>query len=230
MEGILESSKELGAQLWDSFGHFVNEIVGFVPKLFLALIVWIIGKWIAKVLRRLIIKGLQIVKIDTIADKIELDKLLGQIGINQKLSVIMANLVYYVLLLVVLLSVFDAVGLGVAKQLFDKVILFIPNLVIAIVLLVFGLFLANFVSKFIADRLRNMDIEYADAIGKISKFAIMLIAVSMVFSQLNIGNGLIAQLTQYLFMAVFFALAIALGLGGKNHAEKLLDKFFDSKK
>lgn len=230
MNEIIETSKELGAQLWNSFGHFMNEIVGFIPKLLLALAVWIIGKWIAKLLRKFIEKGLNLVKIDLIADKIELDKMLEQVGIKQKLSKIVANLVYYVLLLVVLLSVFDAVGLGIAKQLFDKVILFIPNLVIAIVLLVFGLFLANFVSTFIADRLKNMEIEYADAIGKISKFAIMLIAVSMVFSQLNIGNGLIAQLTQYLFMAVFFALAIALGLGGKNHAEKLLDKFFDSKK
>ncbi|PCH77670.1 MAG: hypothetical protein COB98_02840 [Flavobacteriaceae bacterium] len=230
MNEILETSKELGAQLWNSFGHFINEIVGFIPKLLLALAVWIIGKWIAKLLRKFIEKGLKLIKIDVIADKIELDQMLEQVGVKQKLSQIVANLVYYVLLLVVLLSVFDAVGLGIAKQLFDKVILFIPNLIIAIVLLVFGLFLANFVSTFISDRLKNMEIEYADAIGKISKFAIMLIAVSMVFSQLNIGNGLIAQLTQYLFMAVFFALAIALGLGGKNHAEKLLDKFFDNKK
>ncbi|MBL4745853.1 MAG: hypothetical protein JKY08_05750 [Flavobacteriaceae bacterium] len=230
MNEILESSKELGAQLWTSFGHFVTEIIGFIPKLLLALAVWLIGKWIAKLLRRFIEKALILVKIDVVADKIELDQMLSQVGVQQKLSKIVANLVYYVLLLVVLLSVFDAVGLGIAKQLFDKVILFIPNLIIAIVLLVFGMFLANFVSKFISDRLSNMNIEYAAAIGKISKFAIMLIAVSMVFSQLNIGNGLIAQLTEYLFMAVFFALAIALGLGGKNHAEKLLDTFFNSKK
>ncbi|PCH99726.1 MAG: hypothetical protein COB81_10340 [Flavobacteriaceae bacterium] len=230
MNEILESSKELGTQLWNSFGHFITEIVGFIPKILLALAVWFIGKWIAKLLRKFIENGLKLIKIDVIADKIELDQMLAQVGVKLKLSQIVANLVYYVLLLVVLLSVFDAVGLGIAKQLFDKVILFIPNLIIAIVLLVFGLFLANFVSKFISDRLRNMDIEYADAIGKISKFAIMLIAVSMVFSQLNIGNGLIAQLTQYLFMAVFFALAIALGLGGKNHAEKLLNTFLDAKK
>ena len=71
---------------------------------------WFVGRFIARLLRKLIIKFAKIIKIDTIADKAELDQMLGQIGIKHKFSTIIGNIIYYVLLLVVLLTVFDILG------------------------------------------------------------------------------------------------------------------------
>lgn len=68
-----------------------------------------------------------------------------QIGIKHKFSEIIGNIIYYVLLLVVLLTVFDILGLAVAKELFEKVVGFIPDIFISVILFVFGLYLANFV-------------------------------------------------------------------------------------
>ena len=208
MEQVVESTKELGAKVWESFSYFMNEIGQFIPKLLGALLFWFVGRFIARLLRKLIIKFAKLIKIDTIADKVELDQMLGQIGIKHKFSTIIGNIIYYV----VLLTVFDILGLIVAKELFDKVVGFIPDIFISVILFVFGLYLANFVRDFINGRLQNMNIEQASVIGSIAKFGILLIVFSMILSQLNIGNDLISKLTQYLFAAIGLGLAIAIGL------------------
>lgn len=75
-----------------------------------------------------------------------------------------------------------------------------------------------------------MKIEQASIIGSLAKFGILLIVFSKILSQLNIGNDLISKLTQYLFAALGLGLAIAIGLGGKDVAKDLLERFFRSKK
>jgi small-conductance mechanosensitive channel len=131
----------------------MNEIGQFIPKLLGVLLFWFVGRFIARLLRKLIIKFAKLIKIDTIADKVELDQMLGQIGIKHKFSTIIGNIIYYALLLVVLLTVFDILGLTVAKELFDKFVGFIPDIFISVILFVFGLYLANFVGDFINGRL-----------------------------------------------------------------------------
>lgn len=229
MEQVVESTKELGAKVWESFSYFMNEIGQFIPKLLGVLLFWFVGRFIARLLRKLIIKFAKLIKIDTIADKVELDQMLGQIGIKRKFSTIIGNIIYYVLLLVVLLTVFDILGLTVAKELFDKVVGFIPDIFISVILFVFGLYLANFVRDFINGRLQNMNIEQASVIGSIAKFGILLIVFSMILSQLNIGNDLISKLTQYLFAAIGLGLAIAIGLGGEDAAKEVIDRVFRQK-
>ena len=156
--------------------------------------------------------------------------MLEQIGVKHQFSTIIGNVIYYVLLLVVLLSVFDILGLTVAKELFNNVVGLIPDIFISIILFVFGLYLANFVRDFINMRLSNMKIEQATTIGSLAKSGILLIVFSMILSQLNIGNDLISKLTQYLFAALGLGLAIAIGLGGKDVAKELLERFFKSRK
>jgi small-conductance mechanosensitive channel len=158
MKQIVDSTKELGARAWDSFSYFMNEIGQFIPKLLGALLFWFVGRFIARLFRKLVIKLAELIKIDTIADKVELDQMLGQVGVKHKFSTIIGNTIYYVLLLVVLLSVFDILGLTVAKELFNKVVGLIPDIFISIILFVFGLYLANFVRDFINSRLSNMKI------------------------------------------------------------------------
>jgi hypothetical protein len=224
MDKVIDSTKELGSKLWESFSYFMNEIGQFIPKLIGALLFWFIGRIIAKLLRRLVIKIAKLIKIDFIAEKVKLDEILEQIGIKHNFSTIIGNLIYYVLLLVVLLTVFDILGLEMAKDLFNNVIGLIPDIFISIVLFVFGMFLADFAKDFITGRLNNMNIEQGGMIGSIAKFGILLIVFSMILSQLNIGNDLVSKLTQYLFGAIALGLAIAIGLGGKGAAKSFFDK------
>ena len=224
MNEVIDGTKELGTKAWESFSYFMNEIGQFVPKLIGALLFWFIGRLIAKLFRRLIIKGAKLIKIDVIAGKAELDKMLEQAGIKQQFSTIIGNLIYYVLLLVVLLTVFDILGLSIAKELSNNVIGLIPDIFISIILFVFGMYLANFVGNLITARLKNMNIEQGAIIGSVAKFGILLIVFSMILSQLNIGNDLISKLTQYLFGAIALGLAIAIGLGGQDTAKSFFDK------
>ncbi|MGC6438121.1 MAG: mechanosensitive ion channel family protein [Flavobacteriaceae bacterium] len=230
MKQIVDSTKELGTRAWDSFSYFMNEIGQFIPKLLGALLFWFIGRFIARLFRKMIIKFVKFIKIDAVAEKVELDQMLEQIGVKHQFSTIIGNVIYYVLLLVVLLSVFDILGLTVAKELFNNVVGLIPDIFISIILFVFGLYLANFVRDFINIRLSNMKIEQATTIGSLAKSGILFIVFSMILSQLNIGNDLISKLTQYLFAALGLGLAIAIGLGGKDVAKELLERFFKLRK
>ena len=70
MEQVVESTKELGAKVWESFSYFMNEIGQFIPEFLGALLLWFVGRFIARLLRKLIIKFAKLIKIDTIADKV----------------------------------------------------------------------------------------------------------------------------------------------------------------
>lgn len=69
MEKDVDSTKELGAKVWDSFSYFMNEIGQFIPKLLGVLLFWFVGRFIARLLRKLIIKLAKFIKLDVIAER-----------------------------------------------------------------------------------------------------------------------------------------------------------------
>ncbi len=97
----------------------------------------------------------------------------------------------------------------------------------SIFVLILGLFLANFTRQIVVTYSRNVGIQNADTMGEITQYAIVIFVVSIALTQMNIGEEIIANLILVLFGAVCLTLALAFGLGGRDWASGVIEKFWE---
>jgi hypothetical protein len=134
--------------------------------------------------------------------------------------------VYWLIMFTVILAALNSLGLQNASALFNKIILYVPNVIVAILVLMFGALFAKIVRAVTFTYLSNIGISGADVIGHIAQWAILLFVVSIALEQLSLGGQILVSAFQIGFGAICLALAIAFGLGGKDLAAHLLGKIW----
>ena len=110
----------------------------------------------------------------------------------------------------------------------NEIIFYIPQVLIAVVILVFGSIAGKFFESVVVRTLQGADAAVEDPalMGKITRWSFIVFAVLAALLQLGIAPSLI----QILFAGVILALALAFGLGGREHASKLLDHLYSKPK
>lgn len=196
----------------------------FIPKLIGAIIIFLIGWIIAKILRTVINKVLKAVKFNDIADSIGINGMLAKGGLKTRASGMLSSLVYWIVMFVTYISVFDTMGLEVVSNLLRDAVGFIPKIIIAMILLVVGTYIAKFVSELVSGALKASGFAKADLVTKIAYGAVMFFTVSLVLTQLGIGEGIIDKVVGIVLGALGLGLSIAFGLGGKDWAAEQIKK------
>jgi hypothetical protein len=217
---------DLTEVLLQSYNIFFSHLAAFLPNLIGAILILIFGWLIAKIFRSVSIKVLKLIRLNVVTEKAGVDKFLQDGGVKRSAIEIVGALFYWLIMLIVILTAFNSLGLGVASELFNRVFLFIPNIIVAVLVLIFGLFLANFVSQVFITYLKNIEIENADTIGKIIQYAIIVFVASISLTQLNVGKELVTQAFLIIFGSVCLALALAFGLGGKEWAANIIKEYW----
>lgn len=207
----------------ESLRTFWNELGAYLPRLFAAVLLLIFGWMIAKILRRAAIKFLRAVRLDVAAEKAGIEDFLVQGGVRFTTVTIVANLIYWFILFAVILAAANSLGLEAAAGLLNRIVLYIPHVVVAVLLLLFGTLLGRFVKTAAFAYLNNLGIEGADLISHAAQWAIMLFVFSVALEQLSIGGQVLVSAFQIAFGAFCLALALAFGLGGRRWAAQVLD-------
>ena len=218
--------KEITDALVQSYQTFFAQLSAFLPKLIGFVLSLIFGWIVAKIIRAVSVRLLAVVRLHVLTEKAKIDQFLSEGGIKQSAIEIIGTLFYWLIMLIVIVAAFNSLGLRVASELFNQVILFIPNIIVSIFVLILGLFLANFTRQVVVTYCRNVGIQNADTMGKIAQYAIVIFVVSIALTQMNIGEQILANLIVVLFGAVCLALALAFGLGGRDWASGVIEKFW----
>ncbi len=215
---------------WNSLQTFLDQLAGFLPQLIAALLILIIGWIIARIIRRLIIKGLTLVKFDVLTEKSGIDKLFKEGGIPLTFSDLLGNLVYWMLLLIILLAAINSLGLVVTSELLNEIILHIPNVIVATIILLVGAFLARFFEGLALVYLRSIGVKAAETISRIVQYAILVFVISLALNQMGIAQEFVTSAFQIAFGAVCLALALAFGLGAKTGPARWLRRHLNARK
>ncbi|MBI5753369.1 MAG: hypothetical protein HZA59_14685 [Hydrogenophilales bacterium] len=205
-----------------SLTSFWTKLAAFIPQLLAALLLLFIGWIVAKLIRAAFNKFLCVIHFDQLAKKSGVESFLKHGELEVSLTKILAELVYWLVMLVVIILVSDSLGLSKVTELFHKVALYIPNIIIAIIVLVFGTLLARAINRVVFAYLKNIGVEGALTISTLSEYAIQIFVVFVALEQLNIGTQLLTTAFAIGFGAVCLALAIAFGLGGKDWAADVI--------
>lgn len=215
--------------LEQSYLTFFDQLAVFIPKLIGAIVILIVGWLLAKVIRTVVEKLLKLVRFDKITDKARVDRFLEDGGIESTAIQIIGGLFYWLILLIVILAAFDTMGMYGASELFNEIILFIPNIIVAAFVLIVGFFVANILAQIAVSYLKNVKVYYAEAIGKFIHYGFILFVISITLTQLNIGSEIVNIAFMLLLGALCLAFALAFGLGARDHASRILENFIDRK-
>lgn len=219
---------ELG-NLGNSLQAMYTSFAEYVPTLLGALVLLIIGYIVAKVVKGVLTKVLQSVKFDNLADKVGINGYLAKGGMKSKASSLMAGMGYWMVWLTVLNMFFNKLGITSVSTLINDIVSYIPNILVACLLLIIGMFGANFVSGIAKTALKGSGFKQADLVGNIVYGAIMFLAVSIALGQLGVGGGILNTIINSFLSALGLGLAgffaIAFGLGGKDWAAGILNKY-----
>lgn len=121
-------------------------------------------------------------------------------------------------------------GLNEVSVLMQQLASYLPHIIVAILVLIFGTLLARFVNRLVFAWLYGIKFERALEVSTSVEYGIQILAIFIALEQLGIGTQLINALFIIVFGALFLALAIAFGLGGKDWAAKVIEDFNKSKK
>lgn len=211
---------------FESLRSFMLQLGAFLPKILGAIVILIIGWIIAKIIKLLIVRVLKLLRLEYLTEKSGIEKFLKDGGVKLTSVEILGALAYWLIMLIVLLAAFNSLGLSVASDLFRQIVLYIPNVFVAIAILIIGLFLANFVSEILLTYLKNVGVEKSDVMSRLSYYAVIIFAVLIALDQLNIGTDIINSAFKYIVGGACLALALAFGLGGREWAAHILEKYW----
>ena len=210
-----------------SLTSFWTQLASFIPQLLAALLLLFVGWILANLARTGVIKLLDLLRFDNLADKTGIEAFLKQGHVDISLGRLIANLVYWVIIFIVIVTVANSLGLHLVAELFNKIVLYIPNVIVAILVLVFGILIARIINRLVFAYLNNIGVQGALTVSTLSEYAMIIFVVFVALEQLEIGTTLLTVAFQIGFGAVGLALALAFGLGGREWAAGVIKRMTD---
>jgi flagellar biosynthesis protein FliQ len=212
------------ALIFDPSREMLTRIANFIPTLIGASVILILGWIIAKVIKGIVNRLLLLIRFDAVTEKAGVSDILSKGGIRLSARQMISALCYWLVMIMVLVMVVNALGLTVASQLLESLLAYIPKVIAAIFVLVLGMFLGNILSGVVRTAASNANLPKADMLGHICQWAIVIFAATIALKQLGIAPLLVTATFNILFGGICLALAIAFGLGGKEMAAKYLEE------
>lgn len=202
-----------------------SRVLGALPDILLAFVLLLAGWLVAKLARKLAIRMLRWLRVDVLAERAGFEDFLIQGGVRMTTVTLIAHTIYWLILAGVFIALLDALGVRGAGELQTQVVVFLPNLVLAVGILVFGSLFARVVGRLVYSYLSNVGSMAAEPVGMLARWAMFTFVVFMAAEQLAIRSEILVSAFQIAFAAVCLAAALAFGLGGRAWAEQLLARY-----
>lgn len=217
------------AQTWGevitaSFQMLWSGFISFLPSLLGAIVVFIVGWFIAEVVAKLATQIINVLRIDQILERMGFEKSLQRANMKLNSGKFIGEIVKWFFIIVFLMAATDILGLPQVTEFLKQVLLYIPQLIVAVFILLAGVLIANFMGKLIKASVEAANLKSAGTLAGVAKWAILIFAILAALIQLGIVPSLIQTLFTGLIAALAISAGLAFGLGGKDLASQILEK------
>jgi hypothetical protein len=216
-----------GTALMTSVAAALALLLSGIPKIIGFVVILLIGWLIASAIATAIAAVLRTVKFNDLANRAGLTGFVQKMGIHNDAAGFLANVAKWFVRLIVLVTAFDALGLPAVSQVLQQLLLWLPNLVVALVVLVIGGLVAGALANLVRGATAESGLGNPDLLATVARVAVWAFAIVIAVNQI----GVAATLVNTLFMAIVGALALALGLafglGGRETAAQIVRGWYD---
>jgi len=220
MGSVQNWGEAITMSLLDMWARFID----FLPSLIGALLVFFLGLIVAVALGKVAEKLIKLLHIDQLIEKMKVGEKFKDSGIEIKVSKFFGELVKWFLILVFLMASTDILKLSQVSVFLNSVLLYIPNIVIATIILSVAFLLGNFVFHTVRSSTRVAGVISASFLAAIAKWAIVIFGLLAALIQLGIAVSLVNTIFIGLISALSLAFGLSFGLGGKEEAALILKK------
>ena len=208
-----------------SFQSLWIEVISFLPQFIFALIIVIIGWIVGGAFKHVIEKIFDTLRINSLLDAAGVDKLTERAGYKLRAGYFVGVLVKWFIIIVFFVAALDALNLDQVTVFFRDVVLgYLPQVIVAVLILFGALIVANVVDKSIEAGARASGFGSPEILGNFARYAIIVFAVLAALSQLQIAPNLVEMLFAGFVFAASLALGLSFGLGGRDAAARYIEK------
>jgi hypothetical protein len=196
--------------------------IDFLPKIIGAVIIFLVGWFIAVVIGRIVSEILRRIKFDRIFERENWKKALEKAEIKVDVSSFVGAIFKWVLVIVFLLASVEILGLVQFASFLQRVLNYLPNVIIAVVVFVAAVIIADILEKVIRAAVESTRIGYGHIVRIIVKWSIWVFAILTILYQLGIGRPFMTDLFRGIIYTLVIAFGLSFGLGGKEVAAEIL--------
>ncbi len=215
------------AALLNSWGGVWSSVLGTLPTILGAILVFAIGMVIAYWVKRGVIELLRVLRLETVTKSAGIDSYLARADIKLNFVELVGVIFEWIIILVFFLAVVDILGLSAVSVVVTSVLGYIPNIVGAALIFAAGYVVAKLVDGLVRGALTSIDKEIAKPVGKFARWTIFLVAAFAAIEQLQIARGLTAVFFQGITYTVVLVVGLSIGLGAKDLVSKILTDWYE---
>ena len=214
-----------GTTLTQSFQNLWIGVVNYVPNLLIAILIFVIGWIIGAFIGRLIEQLFKSIKVDNALRAAGVEEVVAKAGHRLNSGAFVGTLIKWFVILAFLVASFDVLGLEKVTEFLKYIVLVkIPQVIVAVLILMVAVVIAEVVQKIIVASARATQIRSANLAGSVAKWAIWVFAVIVALSQVGIADEFLLTFFQGIVVAFSLALGLSFGLGGQEAAARYIEK------
>jgi Conserved TM helix len=198
-----------------------------IPRVIGFLLILLIGWFISSLLARAVAGLLRVIRFNDLANRAGITGFVQQMGIRHDASGVLADIVMWFVRLITLVVAFDALGLPAVSQVLQQFLLWIPNLVVGLVILVVAGLAANAVARLIRGATAEAGFSNPDMLSHVARIAVWSFGIIIAVNQIGVAQTFSNTLFFGLVGALALALGLAFGLGGRDTASEIVHTWYE---
>jgi hypothetical protein len=210
-----------------SFRDAFSMILSAIPRILGFIIIVAIGWFVSTLLARGVTGLLRAIRFDEWMQKSGIGDFMAKMGTGTDSAGIVASLVKWLVRIVVLLVAFDVLGLPAVSDVMRQLLLWLPNLVVAIFVLFIGGIAARALSNIVRGATAEAGFVNPETLANVVRTTVWAFAIVVAINQLGIATNLINTLFTGFVGALALAMGLAFGLGGRDLASRTLENWYD---
>lgn len=217
--------QQWGDVLVASFQDLSNAVIGFIPNLVLAIVIFLAGWVVASLIGNLVDRVVKTLKVDDVLHSAGVGSLLHKAGFKLDSGKFLGMLVEWFVVVVFLIAAFDVLKLDTVNMFLTEVVVtYLPQVIVAALILIVAGVIAEASNKVVSGGARAAGLRSANLAGSVAKWAVWVFAIIVALSQLGIAQFYLQTFFQYAMVAIAIAAGLAFGLGGQDAAAQVIDK------
>ena len=222
---ILDISK-LKTTVVDNLNSQWSDLIAFLPHLLGALVILLVGLIVAFILKKIGSSLFRKIGIDRVSRKAGVSDVMQDAGLAKRPSILAGKIIFWLVLFVFLVPAANTLGLTELVNLFKGVIGFLPKIITALVIIIFGIMFAQFLRRSIIEKPSTIGSDSAKSLGNLIYGIMVTVIVLVALEQLDIETKLLHSIIKIVVTGVMLALAFSIGLGAKEVAHNLLSGIY----
>ena len=218
---------------WDG-AKYLSEILGkillFLPNLVSAIFLFVIGYFFAKIVSKVISKALGRTKIDALSANIKKIDFIEKLNIDFSISKIIGRFFYYFILLIFLVISTDILNMPMLSNLIVSIINFVPNILVAFILLIGGLLVANWLKVLVFNIAKSLAMPSASMISNLVFYFVLINVFISVMLQIKVNVEFLSTNLSLVIGGIVFAFALAYGLASRPVLASIISSFYHKNK